>query len=43
MLVDEIEFDSEEMEINLSDYNSGIYFINIKSENGTIVKKIVKY
>ena len=43
MLVDEIEVDSDEIEINLSDYNSGIYFINIKSENGTIVKKIVKY
>ena len=43
MLVEEIEVDSEEMEINISDYNPGIYFFNIKSENGTIVKKIVKY
>ena len=43
MLMDEIEFDSEELEINLSDYNPGVYFFNIDSENGTIVKKIVKY
>ncbi len=43
MLMDEIEIDSEELEINLSDYNPGVYFVNIKSENGTIVKKIVKY
>ncbi len=43
MLMDEIEIDSEELEINLSDYNPGVYFVNIKSENGTVVKKIVKY
>lgn len=43
MLMDEIEIDSEELEINLSDYNPGVYFVNIKSENGTVVKRIVKY
>ena len=43
MLMDEIGFDSDEMEINISDYNPGVYFINIKSEDRTTVKKIVKY
>ena len=43
MLMDEIGFDSDEMEINISDYNPGVYFINIKSEDGTQVAKIVKY
>lgn len=43
MHVEEIEVDSDEIEIDLSDYNSGIYFLNIDSENGSIVKKIVKY
>lgn len=37
----EQEIDNDIFEIN--DINSGIYFVNIKSENGTIVKKIVKY
>lgn len=43
MLVNETELDSDEIEINLSEHNPGIYFINIESVNGTIVKKIVKY
>lgn len=37
MLVDEIEMDVNNMEINISDYNPGIYFFNI---NGEVVKVI---
>lgn len=43
ILVNETVLDSEEIEINLSEYNPGIYFINVESENRTVVKKIVKY
>ena len=37
MLVDEIEMDSEKIEINVSDYESGIYFINIQDDDGNVV------
>ena len=43
MLVEEIETNSNEPEIKVSDFSAGVYFFNIDSENGTIVKKIVKY
>ncbi len=39
MLVDEIELDSEETELDVSDYNPGIYFLNI---NGEAVKIIIE-
>lgn len=39
MLVEEIEMNSEEIEINVSDYKSGIYFINI---NGKVEKLVVE-
>lgn len=39
MMVDEIEIDSNNMQINISDYKSGIYFFNI---NGEVVKVIKK-
>ena len=39
MLVEEIEMNSEEIEINVSDYKSGIYFINV---NGKVEKLIVE-
>ena len=42
MLVEEIEVNATEVEINTSDYNSGIYFINIETEDGNITKKIIK-
>ncbi|MBQ5688643.1 MAG: T9SS type A sorting domain-containing protein, partial [Bacteroidales bacterium] len=42
MLVEEIEVNANEVEINISEYNTGIYFINIQTENGNIVKKVVK-
>lgn len=36
MLIDEIEISSDEIEINVSDYRSGIYFINIQDEDGNV-------
>ena len=39
MLVEEVEMNSEEIEINVSDYKSGIYFINV---NGKVEKLIVE-
>ena len=41
MLVEEIEMNSGEIEINVSDYKSGIYFINISNEEYNVTKKIV--
>lgn len=41
MLVEEHEMNSEEIEINLSGYNSGIYFINISNEKYNTTNKIV--
>ena len=41
MLIDEFEMSSDEMEINVSEYNSGVYFINISNEESNITKKIV--
>lgn len=42
MLIDEIQRNSNEMEINVSDYKSGIYFINIQAETTSFVTKFVK-
>ena len=42
ILLEEIEMDSDEMTINVSDYKSGIYFINIQTETGSLVTKFVK-
>ena len=41
ILVEEIEMNSNETEINVSDYNPGIYFFNIQTEDGNFVKKII--
>ena len=41
MLVEEIEINSNETEINVSDYNPGVYFFSIQTENGNVTKKIV--
>jgi len=41
MLVEEIETCSNEMEIDVSNYNPGLYLFNIESENKIISKKIV--
>ena len=42
MLVEEIEVNANEVEINTSGYNSGVYFINIETENGNVTKKFIK-
>ncbi|MBR6775879.1 MAG: T9SS type A sorting domain-containing protein [Bacteroidales bacterium] len=42
MLIDEIEVDANEVEINVSDYNPGVYFITVNTEKGNIVKRFVK-
>ena len=41
MMVEEIEVNANEAEINTSNYNTGIYFFNVQSENGNLVKKVV--
>ena len=42
MMVEEIEVNANEAEINISEYNTGIYFVNVQTENGNLVKKVVK-
>ncbi|MBO5849618.1 MAG: T9SS type A sorting domain-containing protein [Bacteroidales bacterium] len=42
MMVEEIEVNTNEAEINTSDYKSGVYFINIETENGSFTKKVMK-
>ena len=43
MLVEEVEVNADEVEINLSAYNAGVYFINIETENGVAVEKVIKF
>lgn len=38
MMIDEIEVNAKEIEINISDYNTGIYFFNIDGEVVKVVK-----
>lgn len=42
MMVEEMEVNANEVEINISGYNSGIYFFNIETENGNFVQKVIK-
>ena len=42
MMIEEIEVNTNEVEINTSDYKPGIYFINIETENGSFTKKVMK-
>ena len=42
MMVDEIEVNTNEVEINISEYNSGIYFFNIETESGSHIQKVLK-
>ena len=42
MMVEEIEVNANEAEINISEYNTGIYFFNVMTESGNVIKKIVK-
>ncbi len=41
MMVNEIEMNSNEIEINVSSYKPGIYFINVGTSNGNIIKKMI--
>ena len=41
MLVDEFEIYSDEIEINVSDYKSGVYFVEVSTENGSVIKKFI--
>ena len=41
ILIEETEMNSDEVEINVSEYNSGIYFISIQTENGNLIKKFI--
>ena len=41
MIVEEIEVDANEAEINTSDYNTGIYFFNVMTENGNRIQKVL--
>ena len=42
MMVEEIEVNANEVEINISGYNTGIYFFNIETENGNHIQKVIK-
>ena len=41
MLVDEFEINSDEIEINVSDYKSGVYFVKVSTINGSVIKKFI--
>ena len=41
MMVEEIEVDANEAEINTSDYNTGIYFFDVMTENGNRIQKVL--
>jgi hypothetical protein len=40
MMIEEIKVNANEAEINILDYKAGVYFINIETENGIIVKQV---
>ena len=42
VLVERIEIEGNEVEINMNDYNTGIYFVQVNTENGTATRKVVK-
>ena len=42
VLVERIEAGSNEVEINMNDYNTGIYFVQVNTEDGTATRKVVK-
>ena len=42
VLVERIDVRSNEVEINMNDYNTGIYFVQVNTENGTATRKVVK-
>ena len=42
IMVEEIETNSNEIEINTSEYNNGVYFIKIVTDKGEIIKQFIK-
>ena len=42
VLVERIDVRGNEVEINMNDYNTGIYFVQVNTENGTATRKVVK-
>lgn len=42
ILVEEIEVKANEVEINTSGYKSGVYFVEVQTDNGSVTKKFVK-
>ena len=42
ILIDEIEANSDELEINISSYNSGVYFVEIKTDKENSIIRIIK-
>ena len=42
MIFEEINVNANEIVIDITDYNSGIYFINIETENGNHIQKVIK-
>lgn len=42
ILVEEINVNSNELEVNTSDYNPGVYFISIQTENENNIVRIIK-
>lgn len=41
ILIEEIEVNSNDIEINVSNYNIGVYFVEVVTEKGSLIKKIV--
>jgi hypothetical protein len=42
MMVEEMKVNANEAEIDVSKYNSGVYFFNIQTENGNHIQKVLK-
>ena len=42
ILVDEIKTNSDEIEINVSNYNSGVYFVEINTDKENSIIRIIK-
>ena len=42
MIFEEINVNANEIVIDITDYNSGIYFLNIETENGNHIQKVIK-
>ena len=41
MLVEELEMNSEEIEINTASYNNGVYFVRVDNGSSVTVNRVV--